>query len=61
MTKIFAKEQEQQMLVSQRTKMYEYVGIADNHHRRKSDKRQIAPYHKRTKYDEKSVIKDHKA
>jgi hypothetical protein len=37
--------------------MYEHVGMADNHHRRRSDKRQIAPYHKRTKNDEKSVIK----
>ena len=39
------------MHVSQRLKMYEHVGIADNHHRRKSDERQ-------TTNDEKSVIKD---
>ena len=54
MTKIYVKEQEQLMHVSQRLKMYEHVGMADNHHRRKSDERQ-------TKNDEMSVIKDHKA
>ena len=43
----------------QSPKMYEYVGMADNHYRRRSDERQIAPYHKRTKNDEKTVIKDH--
>ena len=32
MTKIYVKEQEQQMHVSQRLKMYEYVGMTDNHH-----------------------------
>lgn len=58
MTKIYVKEQEQQMHVSQRLKMYEHVGMANNHHRRRSDERQIAPYHKRTKND---VIKVHKA
>ena len=52
MTKIFVKEQEQQMHVSQRLKMYEYVGMADNHRRLRSDERQ-------TMNDEKSVIKDH--
>ena len=35
MTKIIVKEQEQPMHVSQRLKMYEYVGMADNYHRRK--------------------------
>ena len=61
MTKIYVKEWELQMHVSQRLKMYEHVGMADNQHRRVSDERQIAPHHKGTKNDENSVIEDHKA
>ena len=53
-TKIKVKEWEQQMHVSQRLKTYEHVGMADNHHKHRSDERQ-------TTNDEKSVIKDHKA
>ena len=60
-TKICVKERELQMHVSQRLKMYEHVGMANNHHRCRSDERQITPHHKGTKNDEKSVIKDHKA
>ena len=55
------KEREQQMHVSQKLKMYEHVGKVHNHQCQRSDERQIAPHHKRTKNVEKSVIKDHKA
>ena len=55
------KEKELRAYEYQSPKMYEHVGMADNHHRRRSDERQIAPYHKRTKNDDKLVIKDHKA
>jgi hypothetical protein len=60
-TKICVKEPELQMHVSQRLKMYEHVGKAFHHYRRRSDERQIAPHHKRTMDEEKSLIKDHKA
>jgi hypothetical protein len=59
--KIKVKERELRAYEYLSPKMYEHVGMADNHHRRRSDERQIAPYHKRTKNDEKTVIKDHKA
>ena len=55
------KERELRMYESQSPKMYEHVGMADNHHRYKSDERQMTPHHNRTKNEENSVIKDHKA
>jgi hypothetical protein len=55
------KERELRAYEYQSPKMYEHVGMANNHHRRRSDERQITPHHKGTKNDDKSVIKDHKA
>lgn len=37
------KERELRTCESQSPKMYEHVGMADNHHRRRSDERQITP------------------
>ena len=55
------KERELRAYEYQSPNMYEHVGMADNHHRRRSDERQITLHHIRTKNDEKSVIKDNKA
>ena len=55
------KERELRAYEYQRPKMYEHVGMTNNHHICRSDERQITPHHIRTKNDEKSVIKDHKA
>ena len=55
------KERELRAYEFQIPKMYEHVGMADNHHRRRSDERQIAPYHKeqRTMKSQSSKITKH--
>jgi hypothetical protein len=51
------KERELRAYKYQNPKMYEHVRMANNHHRRRSDERQITPHHKGTKNDENHLLK----
>jgi hypothetical protein len=51
------KERELRAYEYQNPKMYEHVGMANNHNRCRSDERQITPHHKGTKNNENQLSK----